>query len=97
MEELNVKQLACAFGTTGGIGMLVLGWIAAFGWGTQLVSVFSSLYIGFSAGFVGGIIGAIWGFIDGFVFGAIMGWAYNRSKGWWAYTLGESAHHRRRK
>lgn len=97
MEELSVKALACGLGTSWGLGMLFLGWVSALGWGVSIVQVISSAYLGFQPGFIGGIIGGIWGFIDGAVGGAIIAWAYNSSKGWWAYTLGESVHHRRRR
>lgn len=77
MEKLNVKSLTLGVGVSWAICMLFLGWVSAFGWGTKLVEVISSLYIGFTPGFLGGIIGAIWGFIDGAIGGAIIALVYN--------------------
>jgi hypothetical protein len=77
MEALNVKSLAIGLGGSCAVGMLFLGWVSAFGWGTALVEVISSLYIGFTPGLVGGIIGAIWGFVDGAIGGAILACIYN--------------------
>jgi hypothetical protein len=77
MEKCNVKALAVAIGALWALYVLFLGWMAAFGWGRELVTVLSSLYIGYNASFFGGIIGGIWAFIDGAVAGAIIAWVYN--------------------
>jgi hypothetical protein len=77
MEKCNVKALAVAIGALWALYVLFLGWMAAFGWGRELVTVLSSLYIGYRASFFGGIIGGIWAFIDGAVAGAIIAWVYN--------------------
>jgi len=54
------------------------GITAIFGWGTDFVKLFASLYLGYAASFWGAVIGAIWGFVDGYVAGAAIGWLYNR-------------------
>lgn len=77
MEKLNVKSLALGLGVACAVYMLFLGWVSAFGWGTKIVEVISSLYIGFTPGFVGGIIGAVWGFVDGAIGGVIIALIYN--------------------
>lgn len=77
MEKLNVKALAVALGASWGGGMLFLGWASIFGWGTKVVDVISSVYIGFAPTFLGGIIGAIWGFADAAIGGAIIALIYN--------------------
>jgi len=77
MEKLNVKALAGGFGVSWAVCMLFVGWASIFGWGTRLVEVFSSLYIGFAPTFLGGLLGAIWGFIDGAIGGAIIALVYN--------------------
>lgn len=74
---LKAKALALSFAIVWGAGMLLLGWIAAFGWGVEAVEVLSSFYIGFKATFWGGVIGAIWGFIDGFIGGFFIAFFYN--------------------
>lgn len=77
MKGLNVKAAAIAFGVSWGLGMLVLGWVSMFGWGTELVETMTFLYIGYSPTFLGGIIGALWGFVDGAIWGAIIAFTYN--------------------
>jgi len=77
MERLNIKAAAIAFGVSWSVGMLFLGWVSIFGWGTKLVEVMSSLYIGYKPSFLGGVIGAIWGFVDGAIWGAIIAFVYN--------------------
>ncbi len=77
MEKLNVKALAIGLGVTWALGMLFVGWASMFGWGTKIVEVMSSLYIGFAPSFLGGIIGAIWGFFDSAIGGAIIAFVYN--------------------
>ena len=77
MEKLNVKALAVALGLTWGFLVLCMGWTSAFGWGTRLVEVMSSVYIGYAPSFIGGIIGALWGLFDGAVGGLIIALVYN--------------------
>jgi hypothetical protein len=77
MGKLDVKAAGLALGTVCGLYMLVLGWMASFGWGVKLVEVLSSIYVGFTPGFAGGITGAVWGFIDGLIGGVIIALTYN--------------------
>ena len=78
MEKLNVKAMALALGTICGIYALLLGWIAIFDWGWDIVDIISTLYIGYGPSFFGGIIGGIWGFLDGAIAGAVIAWIYNK-------------------
>jgi hypothetical protein len=77
MEKWSVKGLALGAGVLWGLSMLILGWIAASGWGKEFVNVLGSFYIGFQPGFVGGIIGGIWGFCDGAIGGGLLALFYN--------------------
>jgi hypothetical protein len=77
MEKLRIIPLAVAFGAVWAFGMLFLAWAAAFGWGTALVELMGSLYIGYGASFLGGIIGALWAFVDGAIAGALIALIYN--------------------
>ena len=77
MEKLNVRALAVGLGVSWSVCMLFVGWASMLGWGTGLVEVFSSLYIGFAPTVLGGVLGAIWGFIDGAIGGAIIALVYN--------------------
>ncbi len=78
MEKLKVWPLAIAVGLSWSFCMVTLGWASSWGWGQELVRVFSSLYIGYAPGFLGGIIGGLWGFGDGFLGGLIIAWVYNK-------------------
>lgn len=77
MKKINLKAAVFSFGITWAIAMLFIGWVAIFGWGTKVVDVLSSLYIGFAPTLVGGIIGAVWGFFDGAIGAAIFTLLYN--------------------
>lgn len=75
--KLNVKALAFSLAITHALGLLFLGWAAAFGWGVDLALLVSTFYMGFMPTFVGGIIGAIWGFVDGLIAGLVIAYLYN--------------------
>lgn len=77
MATINVKACTLAAGVLWGLGVLVLGWMAAAGWGAGMVQVLGSVYLGYTATFLGGIIGGVWAFVDGAVAGAIFAWLYN--------------------
>jgi len=76
---LGVISFGLAVGITSGIFVFLLGLTSAlFDWGTHIVAVLSSLYIGYSPSFVGSVAGAVWVFVDGFIGGGITAWLYNR-------------------
>ena len=77
IEKLNIKALAVAIGALWAFSVLLLAWMAAFGWGREMVTVLASLYLGYAPTFLGGIIGAVWAFIEGAIAGAIIAWLYN--------------------
>lgn len=77
MKKLCVRSLVLALGIGGALCALIMGWLAAFGWGTQVVMLLSSFYIGYEPTFLGGIIGAVWGFVDGAISGLVIGYLYN--------------------
>ena len=77
-SRCSPNALGIAVGILWAFYIFFCGITAIFGWGAELVSVFSSLYIGYAASFVGAIIGALWAFGDGYVAGVIIGWIYNR-------------------
>ena len=76
MNKLNMKALALSLGITMSLSVLILGWVAIGGWGTFVVEVMSSLYVGYDATFWGAIIGAIWAFFDGAIIGILISWFY---------------------
>lgn len=77
MEKLRIIPLAVALGAVWALGILFVAWAAAFGWGTALVELMASLYIGYGPGFLGGIVGALWAFVDGAIAGALIAVIYN--------------------
>jgi hypothetical protein len=78
MVKLNARALAIAGGVMWGLYMLLVGWSSwLFNWGTNFVSVMSSVYLWFTPTFFGGLVGAIWGFADGAIAGAVVAWVYN--------------------
>lgn len=84
---LGVISLGLAIGVTWAIAVFVLGLAAwLFGWGIEVASALSSLYIGYGPSFVGAITGAVWGFVDGLILGALIAWFYNR------FLLGRQRH-----
>jgi ABC-type molybdate transport system permease subunit len=78
MQKLNVIKFGIAFGLSWGCGMCFIALVSMFGWGTGLVNVLSSLYLGLAPSILGAILGLIWGFCDGFIGGWLMAWFYNK-------------------
>ncbi|NCO11154.1 hypothetical protein CO038_00265 [Candidatus Pacearchaeota archaeon CG_4_9_14_0_2_um_filter_39_13] len=79
MESLNTRKLALSLGIVSALGAFLLGITSSlWGWGSAIVSVASSLYIGYDSTFLGAVIGAVWAFIDGFIGGWLIAWVYNR-------------------
>ncbi len=78
MEKINISALGLALGAAWAFLVFTIGITSIFGWGTIIVEVLSSLYIGYNASLLGAIIGALWAFTDGFVGGVITAWVYNK-------------------
>ncbi len=79
--NLNPSKFAVAASLTWGLYILMVGWLAAAGWGNHsLITTTSALYLGFKPTFLGGIIGAIWGLVDGCIAGYVFALAFNRLK-----------------
>lgn len=81
MTKLKVVPMALALGVIWGMGIMLLGWVSAAGWGTKLVEVLSSLYLGYASTFLGGAIGGLWAFGDGFLAGLLLTVFYNKFAG----------------
>ena len=76
---LGVISLGLALGVTSAIAVFLLGIMAwLFGWGVEVASALSGLYIGYGPSFVGAIAGAVWAFVDGLILGVMIAWFYNR-------------------
>ena len=66
-------SLGLAVGVLWGIYTLMIGLTASFfGYGSELVGIIGTLYIGYNATVLGAFIGMIWGFVDGFVVGYLI-------------------------
>lgn len=78
MTQLSVRGLGLALGVTWGLGVLMLGVLAAVGWGRPVVDVLGSVYLGYRPTPLGTVIGGAWAFVDGAAAGAIVAWLYNR-------------------
>jgi len=76
---LGVISLGMAIGVTWGLSVLFLAIISGlFNWGTNLVIILQSLYVGYGPTVIGAISGAVWGFVDGLIFGVMIAWFYNK-------------------
>ena len=72
----------CALG--GALAILTALWIVLLalaakflGFGAHMVTLMSSLYVGFALTTLGIIKGVVWGIADGFITGFMMAWLYN--------------------
>jgi len=76
-QKIDIRSLGLALGTSWAVGVLLIGSMGRFGWGTPLADLLASVYIGFGSTLPGLIVGALWGFVDGFLGGIIIAWLYN--------------------
>ncbi len=77
-HKLSVCRLGFALGLTWAISMLIVGLTAwLFSYGTAMVTLMGSIYIGFKPTLLGSFIGAGLGFVDGFIGGVLIAWFYN--------------------
>ena len=77
MNKLNAKALALAIGITWALGLLLLGGLGSFGWGTAAIQTIGSVYLGYCPTLTGSIIGAAWGLVDGVIAGLLIAVLYN--------------------
>lgn len=76
--SLGVVGLGLAFGIAWATGIFILGIAGAlFDYGVPVITMISSVYLGYGPSLVGAIVGAVWGFADGFVGGVVIAWLYN--------------------
>ncbi len=79
MAKLDIKAFGLSVGIIWGLAMLSLGLInMGSHWGSGIVEVMSTLYIGYKATVLGSIIGGIWAFFDAGIGGVVLAWLYNR-------------------
>ncbi|HEV2613466.1 MAG TPA: bacteriophage holin [Gammaproteobacteria bacterium] len=76
--KLRVLSFGFAVGLTTAIGMFLMGILAwQFSVGIPVVTLMSSMYIGYAPTLIGSFIGAGCGFIDGFFGGLLIALIYN--------------------
>ncbi len=81
MARLRAVPMALAMGLCWGLGIMLMGWLSATGWGSRFVGVFSSVYVGYASTFLGGLIGGLWAFGDAFLCGLVLVACYNAFAG----------------
>jgi hypothetical protein len=75
---VDEKATALTLGVVWGGGVFFLGLMAAFlDWGTPMVELLGSVYLGYGPTVLGSLIGLLWAFVDGAVGGFILAWVYN--------------------
>lgn len=77
MNKLSPHALGVAFAVLWAAYIGCCGITAIFGWGANLVHVFASLYIGYSASVIGALIGVAWALLDGYIAGFVIAFLYN--------------------
>ncbi len=79
MAKLDLKAFGLSLGIVWGFAMLSLGLInMGYHWGSGIVEVMSTLYIGYKSTVLGSITGGIWGFFDAGIGGVVVAWLYNK-------------------
>jgi len=74
----NWKALGLATGITWGACVLILLLLdVTLGFGSPLIVLLSSLYVGLEPTFLGAIVGTLLAFADGFIGGAVVALLYN--------------------
>lgn len=77
-HRFNVLCFGLAFGIVAALDVFLMGVGAMlFGWGTELVRLTGTAYMGYQPTWLGSFIGALWGFVDGFIGGVIFAAIYN--------------------
>lgn len=78
-DKLDAKRFGLALGLTCALGALLLGVLAHyFGWGSLMVELIGTVYLGYDTTLPGTFIGAGWALIDGFVAGWLFAYFYNK-------------------
>lgn len=76
---LNPQATALACGIIWSAGVLLISLAAlTFNYGTDIVDLIGTVYVGYKPTVLGSFIGAIWGFFDAAFGGLIFAWLYNK-------------------
>ena len=76
--RLSALAFGVSLGVISGICMLVFA-LSAWQWnyGTEMMTMYTSVFPGLEASLKGSFIGLAWGFLEGFILGIIWAWIYN--------------------
>jgi len=70
--------MGIAVGSVAAVYFFLIGISAAYlGWGGEIVSAFSVIFVGYDTTLVGSIAGGLWALIEWFALGVIMAFVYN--------------------
>ena len=78
MKKLNSNALGLSAGLLSGLGMLLLGILAAFGLFIQAFEIMQGMHLFFDATLLGILAGIIEAFVFSYVVGYLFAWLYNR-------------------
>jgi len=77
--KLNARAFALASAIIWALGVLIAGLLAAYlDWGTPIIKLMGTCYIGYAPTLVGSLIGAVWGFFDALIGCYAFAWLYNK-------------------
>ncbi|MFH0770057.1 MAG: bacteriophage holin [Candidatus Peregrinibacteria bacterium] len=78
-QPFNPVRFGLALGLTCAVGVLFLGVSAHyFGWGEEMVRIFSTVYRGYDSSLPGTFFGMGYGIVTGLVTGWLFAWFYNK-------------------
>ncbi len=77
LDEGRMAMAGAALGIvwTGLLGLTTM----SMGWGTGMMNMMGSLYLGYGPTLGGVLIGMLWGALDGAIGGYVLAWIYNRA------------------
>lgn len=79
--DLNPKRLGVAGGLLWGGSLFILTLLAVYsGYAAHWLSLFTSIYPGYSVSLTGSLVGFLYGFLDAFVDLFLLAWIYNKLK-----------------
>jgi hypothetical protein len=75
---VNPTVMGVAVGSVAAVYFFLIGVTATYlGWGGEIVTAFSTIFIGYDATLVGSFAGGLWALIEWFALGVIMAFVYN--------------------
>ncbi len=79
MNRINPSAFGLALGILwAGIAFLLVILATYTGYGTSVVELLETIFLGVEASWLGALIALPWAFADGFLGGFILAWLYNR-------------------